>query len=63
MESVVKAFRERLENVAGFKHVAEPLPMRNSTRSVLYYLFFASPNDTGDHIVREIFDSYRNRGL
>src|SRR2546422_9214766 len=63
MESVVKAFRERLENVAGFKHVAEPLPMRNSARSDLYYLFFASPNNTRDHIVSGIFDSYRNRGL
>ncbi len=63
MDSVVKAFRERLKKVAGFKHVAEPLPMRNSMRSVLYYLFFASPNDTGDRIVSEIFDSYRNRGI
>ena len=63
MDSVVKAFRERLKKAAGFKHVAEPLPMRNSMRSVLYYLFFASPNDTGDRIVSEIFDSYRNRGI
>jgi hypothetical protein len=29
---------------------------------VVYYLFFASSNSTGEKIVKEIFDRYRNRG-
>lgn len=61
-EAVVKAFRDRLISVAGFKYVPEALPMRNSKGAVVYYLLFASPNETGGKIVREIFNSYRNRG-
>jgi three-Cys-motif partner protein len=61
-EAVVKAFRDRLISVAGFKYVPEALPMRNSKGAVVYYLLFASPNETGGRIVREIFNSYRNRG-
>jgi len=52
------AFRERLRNVAGFKKVPQPLPMRNSKNSVVYYLFFASHKDTAEHIVRYIFDTF-----
>ena len=29
----------------------------------MYYLFFASPNKTGDKIVREIFDKYKVQGM
>ena len=36
--------------------------MRNSKGAVVYYLYFASPNDTGARIVGEIFDTYRTRG-
>jgi three-Cys-motif partner protein len=39
-KEIVAAFRERLKGVAGFAHVAEPLPMRNSTNAVVYYLFW-----------------------
>jgi len=55
----VAAFRDRLKARAGFAYVADPLPMRNSTNAVVYYLFFASPNTTGSKIVSEIFDRYR----
>jgi len=58
-----EAFRKRLKKVAGFKYVPEPMPMRNTKGGVVYYLFFASPNETGGKIVREIFDTYRNKGL
>jgi three-Cys-motif partner protein len=58
-EQFVDAFRKRLMQRAGFQFVAEPLPMRNSTRAVVYYLFFASPNTTGRKIVNNIFDRYR----
>jgi three-Cys-motif partner protein len=60
-EAVAEAFRTRLIDVAGFNHVAKPLPMRNSRGAVVYYLFFASQNDTGLRIVNYIFDKYRDR--
>lgn len=59
-EVVAEAFRKRLQDVAGFKFVPPPLPMRNSSRAIVYYLYFASPNKTGDKIVRYIFDKFRN---
>jgi three-Cys-motif partner protein len=60
-EVLAAKFRERLQNVAGFKYVPEPLPMRNSTGSVVYYLYFASPNSTGHKIVDYIFNKHRER--
>lgn len=55
------AFRDRLENVAGFAYVPEPVVMRTmgSRGPILYYLFFASANPVADEIVRYIFDKYR----
>jgi len=58
-EAIAEAFRKRLEEVAGFKYVPEPVPMRNSTGAVVYYLYFASPNKTGATIVEHIFRKYR----
>lgn len=58
-EAVAEAFRKRLEDVAGFKYVPKPVPMRNSTGAVVYYLYFASPNKTGAKIVGDIFRKYR----
>jgi three-Cys-motif partner protein len=60
-EAVVEAYRERLKKVAGFKYVPKPVPMRNTKGPVIYYLFFASPNATGNKIVDYIFEKYRNR--
>jgi len=62
-KDVADAFRDRLKKVAGFEYVPEPMPMRNSKGSVIYYLFFASPNRTGAKIVKDIFDNYRNKGI
>ena len=59
---IAEAFRLRLQEVAGFKYVPTPMPMRNTKGSIVYYLFFASPNKTGGKIVKNIFDKYRNRG-
>jgi three-Cys-motif partner protein len=59
---IAKAFQQRLHDVAGFAYVPAPIPMRNSTGSVVYYLFFASPNKTGAKIVQDIFDEYRDKG-
>ena len=59
---VAAAFQDRLRKVAGFKYVPDPMPMRNSRGSVVYYLFFASANQTGARIVSEIFSKYRDTG-
>ncbi len=60
-ESVVAAYRKRLKEIAGFKHVPEPLPMCNTRGAVVYYLFFASQNSTGNKIAEHIFKKYRDR--
>jgi three-Cys-motif partner protein len=62
-ERVAQAYRDRLKSIAGFPFVPEPLPMKNSTNSTVYYLFFASPNETGRRIVQHIFDRYRSGGF
>ena len=38
------------------------MPMRNSKGAVVYYLYFASQNETGARIVKDIFDTYSTRG-
>ncbi len=58
-DDIARAFQKRLKEVAGFKHVPEPLPMKNSRGNIVYYLFFASQNTTGDKIVTDIFRKYR----
>jgi three-Cys-motif partner protein len=60
-ESVIAAYRKRLKEVAGFKYVPEPLPMRNTRGAVVYYLFFASQNPTGNKIAEHIFKKYRGQ--
>lgn len=60
-EEIAAAFRERLLEVAGFSFVPTPIPMRNSRNAVVYYLFFASHNRTGQRIVDHIFNKYRDR--
>ena len=52
--------KERLQKVAGFKFVPEPMLMRNSKGGPLFFLFFASHNETGKKIVTDIFNKHRN---
>jgi hypothetical protein len=59
---LIKTFQERLRDVGGFEYVPEPMAMRNSQRSAVYYLIFAGPNATGKRIASEIFDGYRKKG-
>jgi three-Cys-motif partner protein len=61
-DALAQAFRKRLKEEAGFAYVPDPIPMRNTTGAIIYYLFFASPNKTGAKIVTEIFNKYRNCG-
>lgn len=58
-DAIVTGFRNRLKNVAGFKVVPEPLPMKNSNNAVVYYLFFASQKPVAQKIVDDIFAKYR----
>jgi three-Cys-motif partner protein len=60
-EQIVAAFQERLKKVAGFSFVPKPLPMRNSKKAVVYYLFFASPKAVAEKIITDIFRSYEAR--
>jgi len=62
-DQLAAAFRERLRSVAGFECVPEPMPMRNTNKAVVYYLYFASQNHTGARIVSNIFKKHRNQGL
>jgi len=61
-ETVAEAFRQRLREHGGFAYVPVPLPMRNSQRTVVYYLFFASHKSVAKDIVEDIFEKYRRRG-
>lgn len=60
-EKIAEAYRQRLLKVAGFKYAPIPLPFKNKRGRTIYYLFFASPNQTGNKIVEDIFRKYRNR--
>ncbi|MDH4350810.1 MAG: three-Cys-motif partner protein TcmP [Gemmatimonadota bacterium] len=57
-EVVVGAFRDRLKEVAGFKHVSPALAMRNSKGATLYYLLFASQKPVAAKIVEDIFGKH-----
>jgi three-Cys-motif partner protein len=62
-EVIAAAFRERLQTVAGFSNVPEPVPMRNSNGAVVYYLYFASQKPVAKKIVTAIFQKYQDRGI
>ena len=61
-KTFANAFKRRLEKVAGFKHVPNPLPMKNSMNSTIYYLFFTSQHGVALDIVEDIFRKYRILG-
>ena len=58
-DEIVAAFQQRLKKVAGFNFVPEPLPMRNSTNAIVYYLFFASQKPVAEKIITNIFSKYK----
>ena len=59
---VASAFRKRLKEVAGFKSVPEPIPMRNSNGAIVYYLFFAAQLMLAENIVKDIFRKFEHAG-
>ena len=60
---ITSAFAKRISDIAQFKYIPEPIPMRNSRSSLLYFLFFASNNKTGNNILTDILKKYRDRGI
>lgn len=56
--TIAEAFKRRLLDVAGFKHVSKPLPMCNSRGAVVYYLFFASQQQLAGNIIKDIFKKH-----
>jgi three-Cys-motif partner protein len=60
-EQFEAAWRDRLKRKAGFKFVSEPMPMTTKTKSVIYYLYFASQKPVAANIVDDIFNKYRQR--
>ncbi len=58
---LVKAYQERLKRVAGFQWVPDPVPMRNRTNAVVYYLFFAAHKVAARKIVTYIFNKFRQQ--
>src|SRR5580704_202842 len=60
-ERFAEAFRRRLQEKARFRFVPNPMPMRNKTGAVIYYLYFASQNAAGKNVVSDIFNKYKNR--
>ena len=59
---LVEVYRKRLIEIAGFKYVPEPMPMRNTKGAIVYYLLFATHNITGQKIATDIFRKYSNKG-
>ena len=39
-EVIAQAYKKRLQQVAGFDYVPNPIPMRNSKGATIYYLYF-----------------------
>ncbi|MEP6847312.1 MAG: three-Cys-motif partner protein TcmP [Acidobacteriota bacterium] len=58
-DTIAEAFRSRLKDVAGFRFVPKPVRVKNSIGATLYYLFFASHNETGNKIAEHILENYR----
>jgi len=62
-DRIALAFQKRLKQMAGFKHVPSPLPMRNTKGAIVYYMFFASQKPVASDIVEAIFKKYQERGI
>jgi three-Cys-motif partner protein len=60
-EALAEGYRQRLREVAGFRFVPRPIPMRTARGATIYYLFFASHNEKGYKIANDIFNKHRER--
>ena len=57
-EEIVAAYCKRLVDVGGFLGASKPIPMKNGKGNVVYYLVFASSNDTGVRAVRSVANHF-----
>ncbi len=62
-DELARAYQTRLQKVAGFSHVPDPLAVHNSKGTVIFYLYFAAQRPVAAHIVEEIFRKYRAKGV
>lgn len=53
-ERLVEGFRKRLVDVAKFLGTSDPIPMKNRRNVTIYYLIFASSNETGVEAGRSV---------
>lgn len=60
---IVTAYKKRLETIAGFEHVPDPVAMYNKRNADLYYLFFASHKKVAGKIVSDVFRTYNGPGV
>ena len=60
-EKIAEAYRNRVIDVAGFAYAPLPLRFVNRLGATISYLFFASPNKTGNKIVEDIFRKHRTK--
>lgn len=58
-KKLATTFQVRLKNVAGFEFVPEPILMRNSKGSELYFLYFASHQSVAQKVILDIFKKHR----
>lgn len=58
-QKLATAFQKRLESAAGFEFVPEPILMRNTKGSELYFLYFASHQSVAQKVILGIFKKYR----
>lgn len=61
-QAVVDAFRKRLVDVGGFKHVSRALPMVNRTGATVYYLLLASQKQVAVKVMNSITRKYPRGG-
>lgn len=57
-KNISHAFKRRLQEHGKFQFVPEPMPLKNSKNAVIYYLFFASQNETANKIATYLFEKY-----
>ncbi len=58
-KEIKDAYRQRLKEIAGFAYVPEPIAMKTSQNTIVYYLFFASAQSVARKIINDIFRKYR----
>jgi len=55
---IANEYGERLNTIAGFNCVPDPIAMKNTKEGTVYYLFLASQKDVAATIARDIFKKY-----